>query len=117
MDYNTCSGKALTRAQADLTATSDAALAKWRDSPETVSALKRAQGYGRPSFEADVAARFAAADAERARGGWTGSAYLAAHAFYEAQLTCAYRAPCEFCVAPPMANAKPRLATNSSSKC
>jgi len=97
VDYNACSGKALTQAQADLTATSDAALAKWRDSPETVSALKRAQSAWKASFEADVAARFAAADAERARGGWAGSAYLAAHAFYEAQLTRARTAQlCEF---------------------
>lgn len=97
VDYNACSGTALTLAQAELRTTFDAALAKWRDSPETVSALKRAQAAWKASFEADVAARFAEVDAERARGGWAGSAYPAAHAFYEAQLTRARTAQlCDF---------------------
>ncbi len=86
-DYDACSGEELAQAQADLKATFAAALARWRDSPETVAALRHAQAVWGTSFEADVAARFAEADAERARGGHAGTAYAAAHAWYEAQLT------------------------------
>ena len=94
LDYNACSGEELAQAQAELSATFAAALAKWQDSQETADALRHAQKAWEVTFEADVAARFAEADAARV--------------------------PCSSansCVAPPTANAIPRLATNSSSKC
>lgn len=97
MDYDICSAAEAEHAQAALRKTLAAALEKWRDSPETVSALERAQGAWKASFEADVAARFAELDAARARGEWVGTAYVSTHNWYEAQLTRARTAQlCEF---------------------
>lgn len=97
LDYNACSGEELARAQADLKATFEAAQAKWRDSPETVTALGRSQAVWETSLAADVAARFAEADAARARGDGVGTAYVSAYNWYEAQLTRARAVQlCEF---------------------
>ena len=97
LDYNACSGEELARAQADLKATFEAAQAKWRDSPETVTALGHSQAVWATSLAADVAARFAEADAARARGDGVGTAYVSAYNWYEAQLTRARAVQlCEF---------------------
>lgn len=97
LDYNACSGEELARAQADLKATFEAAQAKWRDRPETVTALGHSQAVWATSLAADVAARFAEADAARARGDGVGTAYVSAYNWYEAQLTRARAVQlCEF---------------------
>jgi uncharacterized protein YecT (DUF1311 family) len=86
IEYNACSAKELAQAQAALDSTFRAVLAKWHDSPESVEALRRAQGAWQAAFEADVAARFAEADFASARGEWVGTAYQSAHNWYEAKL-------------------------------
>ncbi|HAI94226.1 MAG TPA: hypothetical protein DCM36_05835 [Xanthomonadaceae bacterium] len=97
LDYNACSGEELALAQAELSATFAAALAKWQDSQETADALPHAQKAWEVTFEADVAARFAKADAARARGDGVGTAYVSAYNWYEAQLTRARAVQlCEF---------------------
>ncbi len=97
LDYNACSGEELARAQADLKATFEAAQAKWRDSPETVTALGHSQAVWATSLAADVAARFAEVDAERARGERVGTAHVSAYNGHEAQLTRARTVQlCEF---------------------
>ena len=74
-----------------------AVLDKWKGSPETVSALQRAQSLWEESYNADVAARFAEIEAARARGEWVGTAYVSAYSWYEARLTRARtRQLCEF---------------------
>lgn len=97
LDYNACSGEELAQAQAELSATFAAALAKWQDSQETADALRHAQKAWEVTFEADVAARFAEADAARARSDGVGTAYVSAYNWYEAQLTRARAVQlCEF---------------------
>jgi uncharacterized protein YecT (DUF1311 family) len=83
LEYDQCSAAELAQAQADLEATSAAAMVKWRDSPETLDALRRAQLLWKASYDADITARFAEIDAAHGHG----TAYVSAHNWYEARLT------------------------------
>ena len=86
VDYNACSMSELQQADADMQNAFGAVLEKWKDTPETVIALRDAQIQWESFQRAAVTARFAALDAAIERGEYVGSAYTAEHNWYEARL-------------------------------
>ncbi|GLQ89657.1 lysozyme inhibitor LprI family protein [Dyella flagellata] len=84
-DMDECAAAALKDADRQLNATYQAALKKWAAFPDTTAKLRQAQRSWLAYRDADVAARFALADKERAQG-TAGTAYPMAHSLYQAGL-------------------------------
>jgi uncharacterized protein YecT (DUF1311 family) len=83
MDIDRCSADALHAADSELNATYQAVLKKWAAYPAMIEKLRLTQRSWIAYRDADLASRFANADAE---GADRGSAYPAAFNFYSASL-------------------------------
>jgi len=84
-DMDECSAAALSDADRQLNATYQAVLKKWAAFPATATKVRQAQRNWLTYRDADVAARFAIADQDRAAG-TAGTAYPAARNLYQAGL-------------------------------
>jgi uncharacterized protein YecT (DUF1311 family) len=82
MDMNTCAAAALSDADRQLNVTYQAVLKKWAAYPDMIAKLRLAQRNWLSYRDADIAARFAIADQDKARG----TAYPMAHTLYQAGL-------------------------------
>jgi uncharacterized protein YecT (DUF1311 family) len=82
-DMDRCSADVLHAADAELNATYQAVLKKWAAYPAMIEKLRQTQRSWLAYRDADLASRFANADAE---GPDRGSAYPAAHNLYSASL-------------------------------
>lgn len=84
-DMDQCSAAALTDADRQLNATYQAVLKKWAAFPAVITKVRQAQRNWLTYRDADVAARFAIADQDRAAG-TAGTAYPTARNLYQAAL-------------------------------
>ncbi|WP_430388362.1 lysozyme inhibitor LprI family protein [Dyella sp. 20L07] len=83
LDMTQCAGTAADAADRDLNATYQAVLKKWANFPGMIEKLRASQRAWLAYRDADIASRFANADAEGAN---RGTAYPAAYGFYRAGL-------------------------------
>lgn len=84
VDMDACAGNALSDADRQLNATYQTVLKKWGAFPDMIAKLRQSQRDWLAYRDADIKARFAIEDAESVVD--RGSAYPAAHAFYQAGL-------------------------------
>jgi uncharacterized protein YecT (DUF1311 family) len=84
-DMDACSAAALSDADRQLNATYQAVLKKWAAFPAMSTKLRQAQRNWLAYRDADIAARFAIADQDKATG-TAGTAYPTAHNLYQAGL-------------------------------
>ncbi|GLQ49650.1 hypothetical protein GCM10010872_10990 [Dyella flava] len=85
MQMDACSAQALGDADRQLNATYQAVLKKWAAYPSMSAKLRQAQRNWLTYRDADIAARFAIADQDKAAG-TAGTAYPTAHNLYQAGL-------------------------------